>query len=168
MYYCVHTSLALLLALVTASSLSPLLPPPPPPTLEIRRSSASITLFFLLSCLSVFCPDSNFPPLKSGTRRHFFDTHAVPQTLHSLRNSSPLFRNLANGAYYPRYNNCTATCIHRLFHSLGRAESLLSSQWHTTALNTSPPSRLFQNQSFPEIQISRHDRQQCSPAVNCV
>ena len=89
MYYCVHTSLALLLALVTASSLSPLLPPPPPPTLEIRRSSASITLFFLLSCLSVFCPDSNFPPLKSGTRRHFFDTHAVPQTLYSLRDSSP-------------------------------------------------------------------------------
>ena len=167
MYYCLHTSLALLLALVTASSLSPLLPPPPPPTLEIRRSSASITLFFLLSCLSVFCPDSNFPPLKSGTRRHFFDTHAVPQTLYSLRDSSPF-------SQFGKWGLLSAIqqlhcCIHRLFHSLGRAVSLLSSpQWHTTALNTSLSSRLFQNQSFPEIQISRHDRQQCSPAVDCV
>ena len=168
MYYCLHTSLALLLALVTASSLSPLLPPLPPPTLEIRRSSASITLFFLLSCLSVFCPDSNFPPLKSGTRRHFFDTHAVPQTLHSLRNSSPLFRNLANGAYYPRYNNCTAAFTVYFTYSAVPSLFCLLLNWHTTALNASLSSRLFQNQSFPEIQISRHDRQLCSPAVNCV
>ena len=34
-------------------------------------------LFFFCTYLSVFFPDSNFPPLKYGAGHHFDDTHVV-------------------------------------------------------------------------------------------